>query len=59
MKDLNKLYDFAVFCVSVLAAVGGTAYLFYDNHPLFGVANLALVAMAVPYVVKRVKDIMQ
>lgn len=58
MKDLIKIYDFAVLCVAVLAAVGGTAYLFYDHHALFGVTNIALVAMAVPYIVKRAKDIL-
>ena len=57
MENLKKIYDFAVICVFVLAAIGGTSYLFYFKHYLFGVTNLALVAMAVPYLISRIKDI--
>ena len=56
MENLKKIYDFAVICVFVLAAIGGTSYLFYFNQYLFGVTNLALVAMAVPYLISRIKD---
>lgn len=59
MIDFNKLYDFAVICITILAAIGGTAYLFYDGHPLFGVTNILIVAMAMPYVIKRAKDLME
>ena len=57
MENLKKIYDFAVICVFVLAAIGGTSYLFYFKQCLFGVTNLALVAMAVPYLISRIKDI--
>lgn len=57
MENLKKIYDFVVICVFVLAAIGGTSYLFYFKEFLFGVTNLALVAMAVPYLISRIKDI--
>lgn len=57
MESLKKLFDFIVLCVYVLASIGGTAYLFYDHHALFGVTNIALVAMACPYFISRIKDI--
>ena len=57
MENLKKIFDFAVICVFVLAAIGGTSYLFYFKQYLFGVTNLALVAMAVPYLISRIKDI--
>ena len=56
-ETLKKIYAFAVACVSVLGAIGGTAYLFYDRHILFGVTNLCLVAMACPYIYKVVKQL--
>lgn len=59
MKNWTKFYDFAVIVVAVFAAIGGTAYLFYDHHALFGVTNICLVAMAIPYVRKRAKDLME
>lgn len=58
-EDLIKIYDFIVIIVSVLAVIGGTAYLFYYNEPLFGVTNLALSAMAMPYIISRAKDILR
>lgn len=54
---LKKFYAFGVLCVSVLASIGGTAYLFFDHHILFGVTNLCLVAMALPYIIKTVKEL--
>ena len=57
MKNLKKIYDFLVIIVFVLAAIGGTAYLLYFKQYLFGVTNIALVAMAVPYLISRIKDI--
>ena len=57
MKNLKKIYDFLVIIVFVLASIGGTAYLFYFKQYLFGVTNIALVAMAVPYLISRIKDI--
>lgn len=57
MENLKKIYDFVVICVFVLAAIGGTSYLFYFKQYLFGATNLTLVAMAVPYLIGRIKDI--
>ena len=57
MKNLKKIYDFLVIIVFVLASIGGTAYLFYFKQYLFGATNMALVAMAVPYLISRIKDI--
>ncbi len=57
MENLKKIYDFVVICIFVLAAIGGTSYLFYFKQYLFGATNLALVAMAVPYLISRIKDI--
>lgn len=57
MENLKKIYDFVVICVFVLAAIGGTSYLFYFKQYLFGATNLTLVAMAVPYLISRIKDI--
>lgn len=53
MKTLEKLYAFAVLCVAFLATIGGTAYLFFDHHSLFGVTNILLCAMAFPYVKEK------
>ena len=57
METLEKIYDFLAICVFILAAIGGSAYLFYYKQYLFGVTNLALVAMAIPYIISRIKDI--
>ena len=57
MENPKKIYDFLAICVFILAAIGGTAYLFYYKQCLFGVTNLALVAMAIPYIITRIKDI--
>lgn len=57
MENLKKIYDFLAICVFCLAAIGGSAYLFYYKQYLFGVTNLALVAMAIPYIISRIKDI--
>lgn len=55
MNTLKNFYAFAVLCIAFLAAVGGTAYLFYDHHALFGVTNILLCGMAFPYVKKMFK----
>ena len=59
METIRKFYCFLCICAAVLAAIGGTAYLFYGHRILFGVLNLALSAMAVPYVVARVKELLK
>ena len=47
-KALRSLFCFAVLCISVLAAIGGTLYLFYFGKPLFGIANIFLTIFAMP-----------
>lgn len=60
MKDtFRQIFNFFVLCVSLLSIIGGTAYLFYDGHALFGVTNLMLAAMALPYIVPRIKEIIK
>ena len=58
MKTLEKFYAFAVLCIAFLAAIGGTAYLFFDGHALFGVVNVLLSAMAFPYVRDEFKKLL-
>lgn len=57
METIRKFYCFAVACVAILGAIGGTAFLFYYHRILFGIVNIALAAMAAPYVVARVKEL--
>lgn len=54
---LKKFYAFFVICAYILATLGGTAYLFFDKHYVFGVANILLAAMATPYMVKQFKSL--
>lgn len=46
---MKRFYFFLALCVAILAALGGTAYLFYFGKYVFGVANLGLAAMAWPW----------
>ena len=55
----RKLYCFFCVCMYALAAIGGVAYLFYDMHAIFAVAAMATTAMATPYLVERIKELMQ
>lgn len=41
-----------------LAAIGGVAYLFYDMHGVFAIAAIATTAMATPYLIDRIKELM-
>lgn len=54
---MRKIFDFVVLILAILAGIGGTAYLFFDRHILFGIANLCLVAMAFPFVKARFNDL--
>lgn len=56
---LRKLYCFICICLYALAAIGGVAYLFYDMHGIFAIAAIATTAMATPYLIERIKEIMQ
>ena len=55
---LRKLYCFICVCLYALAAIGGVAYLFYDKHGVFAVAGIATTAMATPYLIERIKELM-
>ena len=51
---------FAAVCIFAysLAAVGGIAYLFSDHHGVFAIAAIATTAMATPYLIERIKEIL-
>jgi hypothetical protein len=34
------------------------AYLFYDMHGVFAIAAIATTAMATPYLIERIKELM-
>ena len=55
---LRKFFCFACICVFALAAIGGVAYLFSDRHAVFAFAAIAVVAMATPYLIERIKELM-
>ena len=55
---LRKFYCFACICLYALAAIGGVAYLFYDMHGVFAIAAIATTAMATPYLIERIKELM-
>lgn len=54
----KQIYCFLCVCLYALAGIGGVAYLFYDHHAVFGVAAIATTAMATPFLIDRIKDIM-
>lgn len=56
-ETVSKLLALVVLCVYVLAAIGGTAYLFFYGLPLFGVTSLALAVMAFPVAKKAWKTL--
>lgn len=55
---LRKLYCFTCVCLYALAAIGGVAYLFSDHHGVFAVAAIATTAMATPFLIERIKELM-
>lgn len=63
MKMINREVwkkVFAAGCVFAysLAAIGGIAYLFSDHHGVFAVAAIATTAMATPYLIERIKELL-
>ena len=54
---MSKIIDFIILAIAILGAIGGTAYLFYDHHILFGITNICLVAMAFPFIKARFKEL--
>lgn len=57
-EHLRKFFCFGCVCVYALAAIGGVAYLFSDKHGVFAVAAIAVTAMALPYLIDRIKELM-
>ena len=57
-KILRDFYCFLCVIMYSLAAIGGVAYLFYDMHVIFAVAAIATTAMATPFLIDRIKEIM-
>lgn len=55
---IRKIYCFICLCIYALAAIGGIAYLFYDEHGVFAVAAIGVTAMATPYLIERIKELM-
>ena len=49
METTKKFLAFFCVAIYILATIGGAAYLFYDGHVLFGITNIILSAMALPY----------
>ena len=59
METLRKFFCLFCACLAVFAAIGCTAYLFYFDKPLFAVASLCLAAMAAPFVIACVKELLK
>jgi hypothetical protein len=59
METIRKFFCFICAAVAVFATIGCTAYLFYFGKPLFAVACLCLAAMATPFVIERVKELLK
>ena len=55
---MRKLYCYICICLYALAAIGGVAYLFHDSHAVFAVAAIATTAMATPFLIERIKELM-
>lgn len=57
METIKQFFCFVVLAAFVFATIGCTGYLFYFGKPHFAVANIALAAMAVPYVLKCAREL--
>lgn len=58
-RVVEKIFDILVLFVAVLVAVGGVAYLFYYGQPFLAVCTIAVVIMALPFILERIADILQ
>jgi hypothetical protein len=54
----RKIYAAVCIFAYSLAAVGGIAYLFSDHHGVFAIAAIATTAMATPFLIERIKEIL-
>lgn len=57
-NTFRKFYCFLCICCYALAAIGGVAYLFYEAHGIFAFAAIATTAMATPFLIDRIKELM-
>lgn len=55
--EWSRLFDVVCIVLFALGAIGGIAYLFYYDKAVFGVAAMAITAMAVPFLVERIKHL--
>lgn len=55
-KTLKTIYAIAVFCAYVLGAIGSIGWTFFSHAWLIGVGSIAVAAMALPYVLRVIKD---
>lgn len=58
-KEMIRKF-FCFFCITfyALAAIGGIAYLLYYKHMIFAIAAIVTTAMATPYLIERIKELM-
>ena len=54
-EQMRNIGCFVTLCLAFLSIIGGTAYLFYDKHILFGITNLFLSGCAMPLLIKAFK----
>lgn len=54
----KKIFAAACILAYALAALGGIAYLISDHHGIFAIAAVATTAMATPYLIERIKELM-
>lgn len=59
METLKKIYSAICVVVALFAAIGGTIVFFCYHQPVFAVANIALAAMAAPFVIERLKNFLE
>ena len=57
METLRKIFCFICAFVAVAAACGCAGYLFANGQIVLGLGAVCLAAMAAPYVVKCVKEL--
>lgn len=57
-EALRKFYCFICVALYAMAVIGGISYLFLDDHLPFAIAAIATTAMATPYLIERIKELM-
>lgn len=64
MKNIGNEFlrkGFCWICILcyALAAIGGIAYLIVYQHGIFAIAAVGTTAMATPYLIERINELMQ